>query len=68
MFVPWAEGFVPAKGGRGKPEANDAKKESRAGEQRGMAVGDARPGTVLGDPRDLRTLMGGRGKTLLGGE
>ncbi|MDR2161216.1 MAG: hypothetical protein LBO77_03645 [Desulfovibrio sp.] len=68
VYVPWAEGFAPGKGGRGKPEAGDAKKESRAGKDPGMAVGAARPGTVLGDPEDLRTLMGGRGKTLLGGE
>lgn len=64
VYVPWADGFAPGKGGGGKPEAGNAKKELAQGATaRDMVTAvTAKPGNVIGG-----AAAGGGAETLLSG-
>jgi hypothetical protein len=71
VYVPWAEGYLPAKGGNEAPERGNVKDSGGAGANRaGVGPGTARPGNVIGG---RQSLLGGaaeqeqRRKSLLGG-
>jgi hypothetical protein len=71
VYVPWAEGFIPAKGTNEAPERGNVKDSGGTGADRaGVSPGTARPGNVIGG---RQSLLGGaaeqdqRWKTLLGG-
>jgi hypothetical protein len=59
VYVPWAEGYVPAKGGHGAPEAGNRKQEAENTgntNRRIPTVGTAMPGNVIGGNLDRNKL------------